>query len=70
MSEIEREADLADRLASRILESAERGTLSSDELWENPDASREALARGWGGVPASNLPTCGPAHQLLPLERE
>jgi hypothetical protein len=37
MSEIEREADLADRLASRILESAERGTLSSDELWENPD---------------------------------
>ena len=61
MSEIERVADLADRLASRILENVERGTLSSDELRENPDDEcREALARGWRGVPASDLPTSGP----------
>jgi len=39
MSEIERIADLADRLASRILESVERGTLSANELRENPDVT-------------------------------
>ena len=39
MSELERVADLADRLASRVLESVERGTLSADELRENPDVT-------------------------------
>jgi hypothetical protein len=45
MSELERVADLADRLASRVLESVERGTLSADELRENPDVGGKHAAR-------------------------
>ena len=64
MSELERVADLADRLASRVLESVERGTLSADELRENPDVTlitnAARLLREAGAEFASNLPTCGP----------
>jgi hypothetical protein len=39
LSEVKRVADLADRLAKRILESVEGGSLTVEELRENPDVA-------------------------------
>ena len=74
MSELERVADLADRLASRVLESVERGTLSADELRENPDVTlitnAARLLQEAGAEFPRKSADLRPAHQLLQLEQE
>jgi hypothetical protein len=72
MSELKRVADLADRLASRILDSVERG--SADELRENPDVTlitnAARLLQEAGAEFPRKSADLRPAHQLLQLEQE